>query len=102
MDIMEKNDFMLLSDEEKYELYFRAAENYEISKSHRPFTPLRLIKQVSLLFGGRELSKPEKDSVTKLYGWAVKHDFKWPSDQKPIDVYTLACWISRKISDNNQ
>ena len=98
--MLTKEEFDKLSADEQYELYFRAAENYEISKSHRPFTPLRLIKQVSLLFGGRELSKPEKDSVTKLYGWAVKHDFKWPSDQKPIDVYTLACWISRKIYDN--
>lgn len=99
--MLTKEEFDKLSADEQYELYFRAAENYEILKSHSPFTPVKLENKVKRSIG-RELTADERIAVYKIWGWCKKNDFKWPPDMKPMDVYSVACWAAKKLIANNQ
>lgn len=104
--MLTKEEFDKLSADEQYELYFRAAENYEILKSHGPFTPVKLQNNVRRILG-RELGAEERMSCVKIYGWCKKNGFMWKNGfmgkpDEPMDVYSVACWAAKKLIANNQ
>ena len=99
--MMTRDEFDKLSDDDKYQAYSRAQENYETLSGHGPFTPMKLQNNVRRILG-RELNTDDRMLCVNIYGWCKKNGFMWKPDMKPMDVYSVACWTAKKIIANNQ
>lgn len=102
METYTEDEFMKLTDNEKWIAYGELLEKYARTKWHPPFTPLALCKSVEHILG-RKIDDRERLFTTNTWGWCSKNGFIWPmprNDEKSeMDKYNVALWVSRKIID---